>query len=85
MTKLPRVVEKRFDWNRTRKGKQLWGQWRSGHIRIDPRLQGVDYLDTLIHEAMHEFLPYLSEVETEEKANALARLLYRQGYRRTFL
>ncbi len=51
-------------------------------IEIDPRPGSKDYLDTLIHEALHTIYPDMSETEVHKTTGRLARLIWRQGYRR---
>ncbi len=51
-------------------------------IEIDPRQGSKDYLDTLIHEALHTIYPDMSETEVHKTTGRLARLIWRQGYRR---
>ena len=51
-------------------------------IEIDPRQTSKDYLDTLIHESMHIIFPDMSETEVVKHSSRLARLIWRQGYRR---
>ena len=51
-------------------------------IEIDPRQNSKDYLDTLIHEALHIMFPDWSEKEVVEHSGRLTRLIWRQGYRR---
>ena len=51
-------------------------------IEIEPRQYPKDYLDTLIHEALHEILPNKSEKFILRAASSIAHLLWRLGYRR---
>ena len=53
-----------------------------GLIEIDPRQKGKDHLDTLIHEALHLVFPDMSERNVVKHTGRLARLLWRNGYRR---
>ena len=51
-------------------------------IEVDPRQNSMDYLDTLIHEALHVMFPDMSEAEVVKHSSRFARLVWRQGYRR---
>jgi|TARA_B110001454_G_C12445582_1_gene319804 hypothetical protein len=51
-------------------------------IEVDPRQNSQEYLDTLIHEALHCIFPDMSETEIVKHSSRLARLVWRQGYRR---
>ena len=53
-----------------------------GLIEIDPRQKGKDHLDTLIHEALHLVFPDMTEKDVVKHTGRLARLLWRNGYRR---
>lgn len=52
-------------------------------IEIDPRQSPQEYLDTLIHEALHELLPKKSEKFIRRAGTTIARLLWRLGYRKS--
>lgn len=51
-------------------------------VEIDPRQTSKEYLDTLIHEALHELLPQHSEEWVTNAATTLSRLIWRMGFRR---
>ena len=51
-------------------------------IEIDPRQSPKDYLDTLLHEAIHENFPKVKEPKVLNAATSIANLLWRLGYRR---
>lgn len=51
-------------------------------LYIDPRLYPKDYLDTLIHETIHQCFPKLSEQKVLNGATTIANLLWRLGYRK---
>jgi predicted metallopeptidase len=53
-----------------------------GIIHIDSRLNGIDHLDTLIHEILHIIQPKWGELRVEGNATEIARVLWEQGYRR---
>jgi hypothetical protein len=61
---------------------QCWPFTRKHVIEVDPRQCPKDYLDTLIHEALHELLPNKSEKIILRLASSLANLLWRLGYRK---
>lgn len=51
-------------------------------IEIDPRQCPKDYLDTIIHEALHEIFPKKKESIILKAGTSIANLLWRLGYRR---
>lgn len=51
-------------------------------IEIDPRQCPKDYLDTIIHEALHEIFPKKKEFSILKAGTSIANLLWRLGYRR---
>lgn len=61
---------------------QCWPFTRKHIIEIDPRQVPSEYMDTLIHEALHELLPHKSERFILKAASSIANLLWRLGYRR---
>ena len=52
-------------------------------IRIRHGLSEDDFLETVIHEALHALMPYLEEDPVHNSAHDLMRLLKRFGYRKT--
>lgn len=50
-------------------------------IRIDRRLKGQEELETIIHEVIHAAHWDLCEEAVDETAEAIARVLWRLGYR----
>ena len=50
-------------------------------IVLDPRLEGVELLDTLIHELLHHALPDLDEAPVERTATFIANSIWRIGGR----
>ncbi len=67
-----------------RHGKDTVGLFwtRSSLIEIDPRLTSFKRLETILHEAMHEYAPHWSEAEVRTATRALRDALWRDGYRR---
>lgn len=53
-----------------------------GYIEIDPRLKPKDYLNTLIHEMLHCYLPDLEEEDIECMGTRISNQLWRKGYRK---
>lgn len=53
-----------------------------GVIEVDPRQCPFDYLDTLIHECLHEVFPDKPEEDVYPAATAIAKVLWKQGFRR---
>ncbi len=73
-----KVVERKL-------GKEkAWGQqWPGDHlIEIDPRQDSKDFLDTLIHETIHELFPNASEKTVERAAATLTKVIWKCRYRR---
>lgn len=61
---------------------RCWPGTRVYEIEIDPRQCPKDYLDTLVHEALHELLPKKREDFILRAGTTIANLLWRLGYRR---
>jgi hypothetical protein len=61
---------------------QCWPHTKKHNIEIDPRQSPKDYLDTLIHESLHEIFPGKKESAILNAGTSLANLLWRLGYRR---
>lgn len=51
-------------------------------IEIDPRQSSREYLDTLIHEMLHCFLPDLSERGITRMADLMTEEIWKRRYRR---
>lgn len=51
-------------------------------IEVDPRQCPRDYLDTVIHEALHELFPKGKEPDILNAGTSIANLLWRLGYRK---
>jgi len=51
-------------------------------IQVRRSLKGVNMLDTLVHEVLHAARPELDEEAVDTTASAIARALWRAGYRR---
>lgn len=61
---------------------QCWpGPYSEHLIEIDPRQTKKEYLDTLIHEALHELFPRSKERKILHAGTSVANLLWRLGYR----
>lgn len=74
--KPPEVIE-------TKLGRQrAAGMSLGGVILVDPRQDSKEYLDTLIHEGLHEYFPHMSEAEVAKAARFLTRIVWIQGYRK---
>jgi hypothetical protein len=74
--KLPRVVERPLQMGQftpNAKGPDL--------IELSPTLKPKEHLDTLLHELLHCFAPFIDEPYVEEIATGLAKVLWREGYR----
>ena len=61
---------------------RCWPKTNRFLIEIDPRQCPKDYMDTLIHEALHELFPKKREKRILRAGTTIANLLWRLGYRR---
>ena len=60
--------------------------WKgTGDIHIDPRQPEYEMIDTVVHELIHDCLPFLDEKTVEETATKMAESMWRLGYRRTVI
>jgi hypothetical protein len=64
--------------------EKAWGQCWTGDkfIEIDPTQDSKNYLDTLIHETLHELIPRSSEETIEKCAATLTAVIWKCQYRR---
>jgi hypothetical protein len=62
--------------------ERAWGQQEPGLIEIDSRLKGRRRLNVLLHEAIHEAFPRVSETGVLNAARTITAALWQQGYRR---
>ena len=53
-----------------------------GRVFIDPRQNGFDELDTVLHELLHHCYPDLSEEAVIEAAGMMARSMWKDKWRR---
>ena len=53
-----------------------------GRVYIDPRQSGVDEMDTIIHELLHDVFPHLSEEAVAEAAGTISRSMWKDKWRR---
>ena len=65
--------------------KTSFGTWDKGVLKIDPRQEPKEMLDTIVHEILHEGLPELNEEGVERVSNLISEVLWREGYRKTQL
>lgn len=61
---------------------QCWPHTGDHILEVDPRQCPKDYMDTVIHEALHELWPKAKEHKILKAGTSLANLLWRLGYRR---
>jgi hypothetical protein len=61
---------------------RCWPGSKTYRIEIDPRQCPQDYMDTLIHECIHEIYPKHSESSVRRAATTIANVLWRLGYRK---
>ena len=52
------------------------------HIRIDPRQNGLNKLDTIIHEFIHLFDAEIKEPKVRKMATYIAKGVWKAGYRK---
>jgi hypothetical protein len=76
-----RWVYKRIPQNSD--GLTIYGKcdWATRTVSISLSIDGLDRLDTEIHEALHAMQGFASEEHVTEVATTLAGLLWRLGYR----
>jgi hypothetical protein len=53
-----------------------------GRVYIDPRQSGVDEMDTIIHELLHDVFQHLSEEAVAEAAGVISRSMWKDKWRR---
>ena len=73
----PTITHKKLDGNILGLANQ-----QDFEIEIDPRQLSKEYLDTLIHEQLHCFLPDLSERMISKMATMLTDEIWKRRYRR---
>ena len=56
--------------------------WDAKTVTICKSCEGLERLDTELHEALHAIQGFASEEHTEEVATTLANILWSLGYRR---
>jgi hypothetical protein len=61
-------------WPLSKKSKNI--------LEIDPRQCPREYLDTLVHEALHISFPRVKEPKILRVGTSIAKLLWRLGYRK---
>jgi len=61
---------------------QCWPHTKKHIIEIDPRQSPKDYLDTIIHESLHELFPNKKESVINRSGTSIANLLWKLGYRK---
>lgn len=54
----------------------------AGIIRIDPRQDEREMLDTIVHELTHDVMPFLNEDSVDAIGLFVSQALWKQGYRR---
>ena len=53
-------------------------------IHLDPRQPEHEMIDTVVHELVHDALPFLAEDAVEPVSTRIASAMWRAGYRRIF-
>jgi hypothetical protein len=86
-SELPKVVYGKLGSSRPRNGNKPsrtpFGTWDKGLIKIDPRQEPQEMLDTIVHEVLHEAQPEINEEGIERISNLISAVLWREGYRKT--
>lgn len=59
--------------------------YEDAYIEIDPRQDSAEFLDTLIHEMLHCFLPNLEEQYIKKVATKIKNAIWAKKYRRLHL
>lgn len=67
------------------RGQRVFGTQLDNTIKIDPRQNEEERLDTLLHELLHFLNPDAKECEVVEAAAVLSTTLWKYGYRRALL
>lgn len=62
--------------------EKAWGLSYGGLIEIDPRLKCKKKLKIMVHEALHEADPKLTEREVVKMSNVMCDILWNYGYRK---
>jgi len=75
--KQPNIVDKELDDNVLGYAYQ-----KEFEIEIDPRQNSREYLNTLIHEMLHCFLPNLSEKSIIKLSTIMSDEIWKRRYRR---
>jgi hypothetical protein len=78
MSRKTKVVERKLGREHTLE-KAFQGL---NEIHIGPRQPPKEYLDTLVHEALHLAFPDLNEEAISEGASMVARVLWAQNFRK---
>jgi hypothetical protein len=84
---LPKVVYAKLGSSRPKlqkngKSKTPFGIWSDGIIKVDPRQEPSEMLDTLVHEILHEAQPEITEEGIERISEMISAVLWREGYRK---
>lgn len=77
MSKRIKITEKKLG-----RSKALGQCFNDGRIEIDPRQDSKEYLNTLVHEALHSRFPWMSEEEVVNSSIAITDLIWAQNFRR---
>jgi hypothetical protein len=77
-TRKPKIVNKHIN----EKNVLGWAYQEDFEIEIDPRQDAREYLNTLIHEMLHCFLPDASERTIIKLADIMTEKIWRRRYRR---
>ena len=75
-------VYNKFIFDEDKNVGRCWPYTKKHIIEIDPRQCPRDYMDTLIHEALHELFPKKSETVIAKSGTSIANLLWRLKYRK---
>ena len=63
--------------------KALGQCWPGKHlVEIDPRQDSLEYMDTAIHETLHDLFPDMTEPCVGWAAGSISKALWKLNYRR---
>ena len=80
--KAPRVYEKKHPRYKGKPFVYGYAFLDESKVEIDPRQDNFEYLDTLIHEMLHCFLPELAEMHIQKMSTCIAKQIWHKRYRR---
>ena len=80
MKRRPPIVVRERKLAREKADGLYWPETRA--IEIDPRQPPKEYLDSVVHEVLHDALPSFSERRINSVSRLISRVLWNQSYRK---